>query len=81
MEIESGKLQLLPKLQKNTSLEFNHVTLGMMYNNMYLAIKDKIPPSQVPTLLIIILKDCLLCKIQCLFFFPLQLKRDRNFIK
>lgn len=37
-------------------LEVNHFNLGMTYNYMNLAIIEKLFPSQVPTLLLIILK-------------------------
>lgn len=68
--LESYNCFQTPKRTTDTSLEFNHITLGMTYNIMHLAITGQIFFSQVPTLLIIILEDCLLVKI--LIFFSNQ---------
>lgn len=59
VEIQPGKLQPFPKFQEEWTippLEVNHSTLEMAHNYMYLAIIKKLFPSQVPTLLLIILK-------------------------
>lgn len=60
-------------------VEVNHTALGMTYNNMYSAVIEKLFPSQVPTLLLIILKR--LSSVQNPDYVFFQLKSKSNFIK